>query len=159
MNKQLKSFIKRNIKSIVVVLLILSVVEFIYVLTLGDAAKQIVDSLPYLVGITLVSEIMFLSGIVIMAYSVEEAIGWNPLHWRKKLKTILKVVPNEKKFWVGFWINAAGAFITGAVWVFAVMTGLPFEAWGLIWLPLTDIGLTISLRYSILELKKEKIIG
>lgn len=156
----MKRFLKKHIKTLAYVIFLLSILELVYVLVAGDSTNEVVDSLPGVFVLTLVSEALFIVGLIVMAYAVEHELGKNPLKWRKHLKKVIRQVPNSRIFWVGFWINAIGALATGIIWLGAViLSDLPLQTWGILWLPISDILLTISLRASIIELKNEKIIG
>lgn len=155
---KLKQFYKKHATKIIVVLLILTILEITLSFSFDKTPDELISNLPWLVAATIATEALFILGLAIMAYSVGHDIGWNPFKWRSHLKTVVHKVSLDAMFWFGFWVNAAGAFGTGAVWLSAILLGMPISSWGTAWLPLADIFLTISLRSTVLELKREKAL-
>jgi hypothetical protein len=102
-----------------------------------------------------VTEALFVLGLVIMAGTVGFELGPNPLKWKQHFVRVVRHLPADKWFWAGFWVNAAGALGTGIVLAWAVVKALPPQSWGLIWVPFLDLGITVFIRATILELKRE----
>lgn len=90
-----------------------------------------------------------------MAGSVGFELGKNPLVWKKHFHQITKELPDNKTFWIGFWINAAGALGTGVLLSIGIIQVLPAQSWGLLWIAFVDIALTLTVRGAILELRRE----
>lgn len=108
-----------------------------------------------LIGLLIsIAELLFISGIIIMATSVGHDIGFNPLKWRGHLKQIVNKVSKDKLFWVGFWINFAGAVMTTSVLTIMAIRLLPPQSWGVVLLGFLDIFITLSLRYEVIQLSK-----
>jgi hypothetical protein len=153
MKKVVKKAIEHKVK--LMWILVLASIAMLFLSPFNELKEKLIGTLPWVFLSLLVTEGLFTAGIVLMAASVEHDLGLNPLKWRKHLKTVLKHVPENQLFWWGFWINATGALGTGLVLSIAVITSLPATSWGIIILPFMDLGLTIALRATILELKKD----
>lgn len=112
---------------------------------------------PWVVGGFFLTEGMFITGLVLVALSASMSIG-NPLKLRGRAKEVLHEaateVANSRLFWVGFWLNASGAFGSGMVAVVAVMATLPVQSWGISLLAFMDLSATIALRAAVIGLAK-----
>lgn len=97
----------------------------------------------------IVSEVLFIIGLVLMAAAAGVKLGRNPLAWRSRLDTILGALSRTPLFWAGLVVNTIGAIGTGLVVLAAVLAGLPVSAWGLLVLPLADLGLTAAVRAAV----------
>ena len=153
MKRVLKKAIEHKVKLIWI--LIIASIAMLFFSPLNELKDKLADTLLWVFISLLVTEGLFILGIILMAAAVEHDLGLNPFKWRSHLKTVLKHVPESRLFWLGFWVNATGAVGTGLVISVAVVTSLPVTSWGLIFLPFMDLGLTIALRATILELKKD----
>ncbi len=150
----MRNFYKKHVKRILLVIALLALVQSVLTLTIAGIPQSAKDKLPWLVVGTAVTEVLFISGLVMMAVSAEHALGKNFLRWRRHLKEIAGKVNRSKLFWTGFWVNAAGALGTGLLWLWAIFTSLPLSAWGTVLLPVSDIFLTIVLRLAIMDARK-----
>ena len=146
---------QKHKKKLIILLGFFTVVELF--LVPFNASSTELAKLPIFATLLLFSESLFIIGLLLIALSVEHDLGPNPLKWRRHFKTLIKHIPNDKKFWIGFWINLVGALSTGLIVLFGIIFVLPIESWGIIWLPITDIAITILLRATILELRRESL--
>jgi len=118
---------------------------------LGSLIDRVREIGPW-VGLGLiVSEVLFVVGLAIMAWSVGVRMGSNPLRWRDRLETVLASLDRSSVFWVGLAINTVGAAGTAIVIVAAVLGGLPPSAWGLLLLPMADLSLTVAVRAAVVN--------
>ena len=141
-------------KKIAAIIIIFSIILSFFS-PIGKTIDKIAEVSPQIligVGIT---EGLFVIGLLIMAGVVGFELGPNPLKWKRQFKKVAHHLPEDNWFWVGFWINATGALGSGVVVAWGVIKALPPQSWGLIWIPFLDLGLTIVIRASILELKRE----
>lgn len=117
---------------------------------LGETKNQLESSAIWLLAGVFLTETLFISGIAIMAAAIGLKIR-NPLKLRRELKNVLLAGFRSKLFWVGFWINAAGAIGTTALIGVGILTVLPAKSWGLIVLVITDLSSTVVLRHYVLQ--------
>ncbi len=132
-------------KKLLVVLVVLTVLESIFVTATG-MIKQLIEAVPIAILLSIVSESLFTIGIGIMAYSAGHSLGWNVLGWRKHVEALMKTVSASRLFLFGFWVNFIGALGTGVVWLIVILVSLPLSGWILLWLPAFDIALTFAVR-------------
>lgn len=144
----------RHHKKIVWVLLVISII-FLLLSPLDEVRDKISQTAPTLLLSILVSEAAFILGILIMASSIGFELGKNPLTWKRHIHEITKELPDNKMFWFGFWVNAAGAFGTGIFLSIGIIRVFPVQSWGLLWIAFADIALTLTVRAAILELRTE----
>lgn len=149
----LKNVYYRHRKIILILLLIFTVLE-IAIVPLNASATEL-SRLPTFATLLLISEILFILGILLMALSIEHDLGPNPLKWRKQLKHLVKNMRTDKRFWVGFWMNMIGALGTGVIVFIGIILVLPIQSWGILWLPIADITITLLLRATVLEIRNE----
>lgn len=116
---------------------------------LGPLIDRVREVGPW-VGLGLiVSEVLFIVGLAVMAWSVGVGLGANPLRWRHRMQDVLGQLDRSPAFWTGLAINTMGAVGTALVVVGAIVAGLPVSAWGLMVLPLADVSLTIAVRAAV----------
>lgn len=116
---------------------------------LGPLIDRIREVGPWVGLGLLVSEVLFIIGLAVMAWSVGVRLGANPLRWRDRLQDILAQLDRSPSFWAGLTINTVGAVGTAVVVLGAIAAGLPLSAWGLMVLPLADVSLTIAVRAAV----------
>jgi hypothetical protein len=138
--------------------LVAASIAMLFFSPLNELKETVSEALPWVLTGVLITESLFVIGIIIMAIAVEYELGLNPLKWRSHIKSVLHHVPENRLFWIGFWINAIGALGSGIVVAAGILISLPATSWGLIWLPFLDLSLTVALRITILELKKETTV-
>ena len=136
-------------------LVILSIINLVFS-PISLLSQRIIDVAPTLAYFLAVTEGMFILGIFVMGSIVGYDLGWNPLNWRKHLYGLAAEVNKSKVFWIGFWINSVGAIGTGLVLAYGVVRALPVSSWGLLWLAVADISVTIGLRATLLGIHREK---
>lgn len=156
MIKKTREFYRQHRKKFITLLLAITIVELIF-LPLNFSPESL-HGLPEFSILLLFSELFFIVGLALMAFSVEHDLGPNPFKWRKNIKKLMQHVPSDKKFWLGFYINMFGALATGLVFFIGIILFLPVEAWGVLWIPVFDIIVTLLLRASILQLRKEALL-
>ncbi|MEL6985213.1 MAG: hypothetical protein AAFO29_22465, partial [Actinomycetota bacterium] len=105
---------------------------------LGPLIDRIREVGPWVGLGLLVSEVLFIVGLAVMAWSVGVRLGANPLRWRDRLQDVLAQLDRSPSFWTGLAINTVGAVGTAVVVLGAIAAGLPLSAWGLMVLPLAD---------------------
>lgn len=108
-----------------------------------DNAKQV---LPWVGTAVVLSEALFIIGLIIMAIAAGTSIR-HPWRLRREIKTLFRdTVVKSRLFWVGFSINVIGALgSTGSICV-ALFMVLPVQSWAIILIPLADILATVLLR-------------
>lgn len=153
MRKVLRKSIEHH-KKIMWFLVALSVI-MLFFSPLNELKDIVSQNLPWVLTGLIITEGLFVLGLIFMAYSVEHELGLNPFKWRSHFKKVAKHIPESRVFWLGFWLNAIGAFGSGVVVGLGILISLPVTSWGLIWLPFLDLSLTIALRATILELRRE----
>ena len=116
---------------------------------------EIIRSYDYWLAVILigVSEVLFIGGIIVMALAVGHDLGLNPVKWRGQLKSVIQKVTEDRVFWVGFWVNFAGAVGTTLVIATLVVLVLPWQGWGIAAIGSLDLVVTVALRKEILRLK------
>jgi len=121
--------------------------------------ERIVATLPW-VGIgVIVTEVLFVSGLLIMALSLGIRIR-NPLKLRREIKSVLSASTASKTFWAGFWVNAVGAVGTGLLACAGIISVFPVTSWGLMYLPLIDLVATVAIRHwAIKALACERVLS
>lgn len=118
---------------------------------LGPLIDRVREVGPW-VGLGLiVSEVLFVIGLAVMAWSVGVRLGSNPLRWRDRMQDVLAALDRSPTFWTGLIINTIGAVGTAVVVVGAIVAGLPVSAWGLMVLPLADVSLTVAVRAAVVN--------
>lgn len=118
---------------------------------LGPLIDRVREVGPW-VGLGLiVSEVLFVIGLAVMAWSVGVRLGSNPLRWRDRMRDVLAALDRSPTFWTGLIINTIGAVGTAVVVVGAIVAGLPLSAWGLMVLPLADVSLTVAVRAAVVN--------
>lgn len=118
---------------------------------LGPLIDRVREVGPW-VGLGLiVSEVLFVIGLAVMAWSVGVRLGSNPLRWRDRMQDVLAALDRSPTFWTGLIINTIGAVGTAVVVVGAIVAGLPLSAWGLMVLPLADVSLTVAVRAAVVN--------
>ena len=147
------SFFKHH-KKITAVIVPVSVLS-LFLSPLDKVKDKIMGSAPELLALLATSELLFIAGIIIMASAVGLELGKNPLTWRKHFHGLVKEITTDNLFWTGFWINAVGALATGILIGVGVVILLPPQSWGLIWLAVADIAITLLIRGAVLELRQE----
>ena len=105
----------------------------------------IVQILPWVGAGVIVSEVLFIGGLLVIASSIGLKIK-NPLKLRKEFIEILSACTGTKVFWLGFWMNAVGAVGTGVLLIAGIVIALPASSWGIAIMPLVDLLATIALR-------------
>ncbi len=153
---RLRQKAKEHRKKLLLTLVVLSLLEVLFVAS-TSTLKEIIDSLPVAIMLSVVSEMIFTVGIALMAISAEQGLGLNPLRWRSRTESLIKEVRNSKLFLVGFWLNFIGALGTGLIWIVVIFVALPPSAWLLAWIPIFDILLTLTLRKVFIDLVSFKI--
>jgi hypothetical protein len=138
-------------KKVFIALCLLSVLELIFVSVTGSL-KQIIDAMPLAIALSVVSELLFSAGIVMMAIASEQSIGLNPLKWRSHLNKLIQDIKRSRLFIFGFWMNFVGALATGVIWLVVILLRLPPSGWFLLWLPIMDIALTLAVRKAFIDL-------
>lgn len=93
---------------------------------------------------------MFILGLLLMAGAAGVHLGFNPMRWKSRTPQLLNQLNRTKLFWGGLAINTIGALGTGLVIGAGVISGLPWQSWGLLAIPAADLALTISLRTVVL---------
>jgi len=150
----LKNKLLLHHKRITLLVILVSIIAS-FLTPVGETINKVSQVAPdVLVGVG-VTEALFVIGLVIMATVVGFELGMNPFKWKQHFKIVAHHLPQDKWFWIGFWINAAGALGTGVILAWAVVKALPPQSWGIIWVPFLDLGLTVFIRASVLELKRE----
>lgn len=145
LSQRAKSISRRDTFIILVVLSLASLL----LTPLSEVKKGIIDNLPW-VGIgTVITESLFIIGLGIMALEAGHELGRNPLRWRSKLRKVVSHLVRTKLFWLGFWINAAGAAGTAVLVTIGILKILPPQGWLLLWLPLADLALTVAIRVAV----------
>ena len=127
----------------------------VFISPLGELKEKFTNQAPEFAVAILVTEILFILGLFIMAYSVGHSLGKNIFKWKKQLKNIVKDIPDNRLLWVGFWTNTIGAVGTGIAVGVAIIKILPPQSWGLLWLAFIDLGITLAIRTAVWELKEE----
>lgn len=114
--------------------------------------EAVVDVLPWIGIGVMVTEVLFIGGLLIMATSVGLKTR-NPLSLRKELKNILRASTQTRVFWVGFWINATGACGSSLLLMIGVFVAFPVAGWGVACALLIDLVVTIVVRKRALEVQ------
>ncbi len=122
---------------------------------ISETTDKISAVAPWVIVGVGVTEALFITGLLIMAARVGFELGPNPLNWKRHFKQVAHHLPEDKLVWLGFWINALGALGTGLVLAWGVVRALPPQSWGIIWVPFLDLLLTVFIRATILELRRE----
>lgn len=112
---------------------------------LDPVLAQMKAVLPWLGIGVVVTETMFVVGLVIMAAALGVEIR-NPLRLRKSIKDILAAAVQTPTFWAGFWVNATGACATAVMLGTAIVMALPVTSWGLMYFPALDLAATVAIR-------------
>lgn len=107
--------------------------------------RDMSQTLPWVGFGVIVSEILFIGGLIIMATSIGLKVR-NPLKLRGRLKHILRNSIITRSFWVGFWINAVGAVLSSLLLAAGIFAALPMTSWGLLYVPIADLAATIVIR-------------
>lgn len=98
-------------------------------------------------GIALVmSELLFVAGLLVIAVAAGVRLPRNPLAWRAELPGLLASLHRTPAFWIGLIVNTVGALGTAIVLIVAITRGLPWQSWGLLVLPAADLVLTLTIR-------------
>ena len=84
-----------------------------------------------------------------MLVSAGLALPRNPLKWHSSLHLVLGSLQRSPLFWVGLVLNTIGALGTGVVLAAGIFAGLPPATWGLLIIPVIDIGLTVVIRSAV----------
>lgn len=120
--------------------------------------KDEMDKVPIFVGLLIACEICFDIGLLLLAASAGQKIfggsGKSPVGWfqsfrgmRKKLRELLYQDSTTNLYRWGLYMNWFGAAtVTGVIPIIAVVTLLPARNWGLLVLPMLDLGATFMLR-------------
>jgi hypothetical protein len=145
---------KKHLKMLGVLIVITSLMS-IALSPIDRVGAKIIANAPEILWAFFISETLFLLGILIMASRIGYELVINPYHWRKHYRTILKNIPEDTPFWVGFWINTVGALGTGVAILFGVVLTLPAHSWGISWVGFADLGITITVRSAVIELRRE----
>ncbi|MBX4190772.1 hypothetical protein KW794_01660 [Candidatus Saccharibacteria bacterium] len=141
-------------RDVLIALLVASLASLL--LTPVSQIKQgIIDNLPWVGVGTLITETLFIIGLGIMALEAGHELGKNPVLWRRKLHKVVRHLVKTKMFWIGFWINAAGAAGTAVIVAIGIFKVLPPRNWGLLLLPALDLGLTFALRLAAVQTIEE----
>ena len=146
-----KSVSKRN------VLIILALISLASILLtpFSEVKQGIIDNLPWVGVGTVITEALFILGLGVMALEAEHELGHNPLLWRRKLHHVVNHMVRTRIFWLGFWINAAGAAGTAVLITIGIIKILPPQGWLLLWLPVADLALTVAIRSAAVMAVKE----
>ncbi len=130
------------------ILLVIGSLLSIFLTPLSRVKQEVTSNLPWVAAGTILTETMFIVGLGIMAWEAEEELGRNPLLWRKRIHKVINHLVTTKAFWVGFWVNAAGALGTAIIVGLSVILTFPVQSWGLLWVPALDLAATITIRAS-----------
>ncbi|MFE4670704.1 hypothetical protein ACFRI7_17030 [Streptomyces sp. NPDC056716] len=116
---------------------------------LGELKGRLFDVAPWAGVGVMVSEGMFISGIMMMSWAV--GLGWgNPLRLRKALAEICERANGSRLFWCGFWVNSFGAVGSAVVISIGLIFYLPPESYGLLGIAFADLAATIVIRRAIM---------
>ncbi len=151
-----KSWLRHH-KKITIAVVIISLASLVFS-PAGLIKDKIIDTIPALALSMLITEGLFIAGIVIMALVAGFDLGPNPFKWRDHLQTLGQQINKSKMFWVGFWVNTIGALGSGLVLGYGIVKALPTSSWGLLWIPVLDIILTFSVRAAVLDLHRAAIL-
>jgi len=143
----------RSTRKVTAALVLISVGLFFTTPFDSTLDKMHENNLAGYVFVVTVSELLFITGLLIMAITVGHDIGVNPFKWRRHINQVMKKVAIDKFFWVGFWINFAGALGTGMVFTIVTILLLPPQSWGLAVVGFIDLFITMALRREVLRLK------
>jgi hypothetical protein len=144
------TLLRRNKRSIAVTLALVSTVLTLIMNPLGELKRSLFDVAPWAGVGVIVSEAMFTSGIMMMAWAV--GLGWgNPLKLRKALAEICGRANGSRLFWFGLWVNSFGAVGSAVVISIGLIFYLPPESYGLLGIAFADLAATIVIRRAILE--------
>lgn len=150
----LKNKLLLHHKKITIGVILISIIATFFT-PVGETVDKVAEVAPeVLIGVG-ITESLFIAGLLVMAGTVGFELGANPLKWKQHFHVVAHELPNDKWFWVGFWINAVGALGTGLILAWAIIEVLPPQSWGIIWIPFLDLALTIVIRASVLELRNE----
>lgn len=114
-----------------------------------EAIDGLKDNAPYVGAGVLASEAMFIVGAAIMAGSVGAKIG-NPFN-KGKIDEIYRKANSSRAFKAGFIINTLGAVGDFFAIAPAVVSSLKPSSWGILALPLMDLGLTYKVRKMMMD--------
>jgi len=127
-------------------ILIAASVGLIVVSPFNSTVAKIKQVGPWVGGGLVVSEFLFVLGLLLLAWSAGIHLGPNPMKWKSHTKMLLSTLDRTPLFWVGLVVNTIGALGTGLILGVGVVAGLPWQSWGLLAIPVADIAVTISLR-------------
>jgi hypothetical protein len=114
----------------------------------GELKRRLIDVTPWAGAGFIVSETMFIGGIMIMAWAV--GLDWgNPLKLRKTLAEIYNKANGSRPFWLGFWINSLGSVGSSAILSIGLILYLPPESYGLLGVAVLDLAATVVVRKAI----------
>ncbi len=124
----------------------------------GKLKDEAIGSVWWLVGGALVTEILFILGLVIIAIAMGRKIG-NPIKLRKQWKQLLSAGFRSNLFWVGFWVNLVGSVGTTVVFGVGILTVLPIQSWGLTIIPAADLTATIVIRKAVIKRRNSRPVS
>lgn len=148
--------LRKQHRTITAVLLVVSLLSLLF----SPAAivkDRVLDTAPSLLAGIVITEGLFILGIIIMASAVSFSLARNPFRWRQHLTSLARQVGKTRLFWLGFWINAVGALGSGLLLAYGVVRSLPVTSWGLLWIPIGDVLLTLAVRSSLIELHRSTL--
>ena len=146
--------IAKHHRKLIWVLLVISAV-FLILSPYEELRLRIEENIPWIIGGLLISESIFVIGIFIMATRIGYELGLNPIKWRAHLHTVAHHIPEDKPFWVGFWVNTIGAVGSGVIFAYGIIRTFPVESWGVAWIAFLDLSITFTVRAAVLELRNE----
>jgi hypothetical protein len=148
------TLLMRHKRSIAVALALASTVLTLVMNPLGELKRRLFDVAPWTGVGVIVSETMFVGGIMMMAWAV--GLRWNnPLKLRKALTEICRRANGSRIFWLGFWVNSLGAIGSPVIISIGLIFYLPPESYGLLSIIFADLAVTIVIRKAMLRGVKE----
>lgn len=114
----------------------------------SETVHTLADEAPYLAGSMVALEAMWIGGAAMMLASTGKA-SKNPFKIKARIKEVAQHANDSMLFQSGFWINTSAAVGEFVVPTVAICTILRPESWGILSLPLLDLGATIGVRQTI----------
>ncbi len=126
-----------------------------------ELKDQVIESVPWVAGGIMTSEIIFILGAGMMVSSVKDELGLThsglrglkkaPATIRDNLPSICETAKESNLFKLGFAVNTLGALGDFGVMSAGIIRGMPSESWPLLAFTLADLSLTVAVRKAIFD--------
>lgn len=136
----------RSIRRVAFWSVVIASVGMLFLTPLTDVSERARAVAPWVGASLVLSELLFVVGLLVIALAAGVRLPRNPLAWRAELPSLLASLHRTPAFWVGLIVNTIGALGTAVVLIVAITRGLPWQSWGLLVLPVTDLMLTLAVR-------------